>query len=82
MAASVYLFRIFMRANYRIIEVCKQGKKSRVKVDKGASIAELLKKLKVNRETVIVRKNREIVSEEEGLSEGDRVEIIGVISGG
>lgn len=66
--------------NYITVEVRRQGKTSRVKIGKGASIAELLEKLGINRETVIVRKNGEIASEEDAL--GSKIDIIGVISGG
>lgn len=46
------------------------------------TIRELLKKLEVPIETVVVKRNHEIVIEEELLQDGDTVEIIKVIFGG
>lgn len=46
------------------------------------TIRGLLKKLEVPIETVVVKKNHEIVIEEELLQDGDTIEIIKVIFGG
>ncbi|MEN6592612.1 MAG: MoaD/ThiS family protein [Methanobacterium sp.] len=46
------------------------------------TIKELLKKLGIPSETVVVKKNEAIVIEEELIQEGDTLEIIKVIFGG
>lgn len=54
----------------------------RLKVDPGTTIAELLRRVGQNRETVVVRLNGRIVAEEERLKEGDLIEVIPVVTGG
>jgi thiamine biosynthesis protein ThiS len=49
---------------------------------KAGTINELLKEMDVNPETVIVKKNGEIVSETEKLKDGDAIETLKIISGG
>jgi len=46
------------------------------------TVRDVLEKLDINLETVLVRVNGSIESEEHELKEGDEVEIIRVISGG
>lgn len=46
------------------------------------TIKDLLKKLEIPSETVVVKKNEEIVMEEMLIHEGDTLEIIKVIFGG
>ncbi len=53
-----------------------------VEVKEGASVAEVLEALGINREEVIVKLGGTIVTEEEPLEEGSRIELIRVISGG
>lgn len=53
-----------------------------MKIKCDTTIAKLLEELGVNRETVLVSKNGEITLEEDTLKEGDKVEIIRIISGG
>ena len=43
---------------------------------------ELLKKLKINPDTVLLVKNNEIVLPEENLSKTDDIKILSVVSGG
>ncbi len=47
-----------------------------------ATIADLLRKLDQNRETIVVRRNGKIVVEEERLSDGDLIEILPIVTGG
>jgi len=49
---------------------------------KTSTVSGLLKELKINRETVLVSVNNEIVPEESALKENDAVEILKVVSGG
>ncbi len=46
------------------------------------TVKELLTKLKINPTTVIVTKNNELVTEEEKLTNKDKIKILSVISGG
>ncbi len=52
------------------------------KFKSGRTISEILKELKINRETVIVAKNGVITPESEKAEKGDEIEIINVVSGG
>jgi len=47
-----------------------------------ATIADLLKELDHNRETIVVRRNGKIVVEEERLADGDLIEILPIVTGG
>lgn len=49
---------------------------------KEARISDVLKKLKINREMVVVAKNGVITPESEKAQAGDELEIITVVSGG
>ncbi|MFH1774971.1 MAG: MoaD/ThiS family protein [Methanobacteriota archaeon] len=60
----------------------KTDKKSMVEIRDRATINDLLEQLGINRETVIVRRNKEICLEEELLKPNDFVEIIKVVTGG
>lgn len=53
-----------------------------MKVKKDTTIALLLEEHGINRETVVVSKNGEIVVEEEALKAGDEVKFIRIVSGG
>ncbi len=64
------------------ITVKRGRRRSKHKMKKGTTIEGLLKQMKINRETVLVRLNKEIVSEEEELRDGVEVEIIMAVSGG
>ncbi|MBC7219267.1 MAG: sulfur carrier protein ThiS [Hadesarchaea archaeon] len=64
------------------VKIVGQRSTRRVKVEPGTTIAELLKKVGQNRETVVVRLNGRIVAEEEPLKKGDLVEILPVVTGG
>lgn len=63
------------------VEVTGEGIKS-VTVSEGDLVLDLVLSLDWNPEAVVVKRNGKIVPEEEGLEEGDEVEIIPVVSGG
>ena len=46
------------------------------------TIRQLMEEMSINPETVVVKKNGEIVLEEEPLEEGDEIEFLRVVSGG
>lgn len=49
---------------------------------KGGNIKDLLQEMEIPLETVVVKKNQQIVIEEESLEDGDTIEVIRVIYGG
>ncbi|MEN6329628.1 MAG: MoaD/ThiS family protein [Methanobacteriaceae archaeon] len=49
---------------------------------KGGTIKDLLQEMKIPLETVVVKKNQQIVIEEEPIEDGDTIEVIRVIYGG
>ena len=51
-------------------------------IEFGGTVSQLLKKLKINPETVIVARNNELVPEEEELKDSDEIKLLAVISGG
>ncbi|MEW6592386.1 MAG: MoaD/ThiS family protein [Candidatus Hadarchaeota archaeon] len=53
-----------------------------VRVDGDRKISEILASLGVSRETVVVSLNGKIVPEEETAKEGDRLEVLPVVTGG
>ena len=64
------------------VEVVHEGRRRGMMLRRGARVDDLLEKLGINRETVLVRLNNKVCVEEEILREGDKVEIIKAISGG
>lgn len=51
-------------------------------LDFKGSAQELLEKLNINSETVVVTKNGAIITEDEELSNDDEIKILSVVSGG
>ncbi|MBS3064518.1 MAG: MoaD/ThiS family protein [DPANN group archaeon] len=47
-----------------------------------SSVKEILQKLKINPEVVIISKNNELVTEDSKVSEKDEIKLLSVISGG
>jgi len=66
------------------VTVKQVGKKHKreLRLAPRATIADLLKELGHNRETVVVKRNGKIVVEEERLADGDLIEILTVVTGG
>jgi len=58
------------------------GKIRNLNVTKNSTIEDVLKKLKINTETVIVKRNNCITPVEEKIRDNDKIEIINVVSGG
>lgn len=61
-------------------KVRNQTKKVAVKGN--SNVLNVLKELKINPETVLVKRGKEIITDEEILGNGDEIEIIKVVSGG
>jgi len=58
------------------------GETKEIKVKDGYAIEDLLKELKINKETVISRMNGEIVPEEEKIKDNCTLELIEFVSSG
>jgi sulfur carrier protein len=63
------------------VMVMLSGKKRAVEFS-GGGLPDLLRKLGVNRETVIARRKDEIMLDDERIKDGDSIELIKVVSGG
>ncbi len=61
--------------------VISGGKKS-IFEGEASCIADVLRALKINQETVIVRKGRAVVPPEDDIREGEEIELIKIFSGG
>ena len=48
----------------------------------GKSVLDLLRQLKINPETVLTVRNKEVITEEEFLNNNDKIQLLSVISGG
>ncbi len=60
-----------------------EREQSREKISfSGKTVKELLLKLKLNPETVLVVRNKEVLTEDELLKNKDEIEILSVVSGG
>ncbi|MBI4158939.1 MoaD/ThiS family protein [Candidatus Woesearchaeota archaeon] len=46
------------------------------------TVKEIIKKLKINPETIIISKNSELVTEDSRVSKNDKIKLLSVISGG
>ncbi len=64
------------------IEVTYEGKKNRLNFDRIPKISELMDKLDINTETVLVKINNEIEPEDIRIKKEDKIEMIKIISGG
>ena len=64
------------------ISVRLRGGKKRIDMEGKPRVIDVLEKLEINPETVIVRKGEEVIPEEECLRENDEIEAIRIISGG
>ncbi len=58
------------------------GETKEIKVKDGYAIEDLLKELKINKETVVSRMNGEIVPEEEKIKDNCTLELIEFVSSG
>ena len=65
-----------------IVFVDREDKNAQVKLENNALVIDLLKKLNINPDTVIVSRNNELILEEEKLNDNDEIKILSVISGG
>ena len=59
----------------------REQTKEQIEFD-GTTVKDLLKKQKINSETVIIVRNNEILLEEDILNDNEIIELLSVISGG
>ena len=59
-----------------------QGRKHMLVLPDKAKAIDVVQKLGINPETVLVKRGREIITDDEALANGDRIELIKVVSGG
>ena len=64
------------------VKIAGKGESRELERASTDTVADLLKELGYNPEVVAVRKNGEIVPEEECLADGDEIEVIPIVSGG
>ncbi len=64
------------------VRVCSEGKTKMIKMPEKSSIENLLEKLEINPETVVVLRNGEVVPDFEELENKDRIEILDIVSRG
>jgi len=64
------------------VRVCLAGKTRALKLPEKPSIENLLEKLGINPETVVVLRNGEVVPDFEELENKDRIEILDIVSRG
>jgi len=64
------------------VKVSFAGKSRTIKMPEKSSIENLLERMEINPETVVVLRNGEVVPDFERLAKGDRIEIIDIVSRG
>tara|TARA_Y100000310_G_scaffold315021_1_gene365100 strand:- start:52 stop:258 length:207 start_codon:yes stop_codon:yes gene_type:complete len=60
----------------------KENKETEIELENNSNVKDLLSKMDINPETVIVSKNNNIILKEEKLQDKDDIKLISVISGG
>jgi sulfur carrier protein ThiS len=65
-----------------MVSIYLEREKETVKKEFSGKITELLVELNVNKETIVVVKNGEVVSEEERCEGSDELKLLSVVSGG
>jgi sulfur carrier protein len=64
------------------VRVRDEGGEREVEMEEGATVQDLLNRLGYDRESVLVRRGRRLVVEEERLSDGEELEVLRVVTGG
>ncbi len=64
------------------IAVTYEGKKRKLDLKTCPKVSDMLKKLDINAETIIVKVNNEVEPEDVRIKKEDKIEIIKIISGG
>ncbi|MEM7819453.1 MAG: MoaD/ThiS family protein [Candidatus Aenigmatarchaeota archaeon] len=56
--------------------------RKKIKIKENSTVLDVLKKLELNPEIYLVKRKRELITEDEKLKNNDKIELIKVISGG
>lgn len=64
------------------VKIKFRNKEKEVNVQEASKVKDVLKKADINRETVIIKRNNEIIPAEEEVKNRDNLEAIRIISGG
>lgn len=64
------------------VSVSFAEKRKTVVMPEGARVIDVIGKMKINPETVIIRRGKDILLEEEAVRNNDSIEMIRIISGG
>lgn len=65
-----------------LLKGSREEKFRRVEIPAKSDIKSIITKSKTNNQTVIIKLNGEIASEKAKLSQGDKLELLGIIYGG
>lgn len=65
-----------------LVKVKFRGKSENVELGGESNVENLLEKIEINPETVLVKRDKEIITEGENLKDRDSIELIRIISGG
>lgn len=64
------------------MEIFIERTKQTLKINYQGKVSELLKKLKINKEAVIIVRNNKIITLDQDVKNKDKIKILSVISGG
>ena len=64
------------------VNVIFRGKKKVLDLAKDSKVNEIFSSLDINPETVIIKRDKEIILEDEILKDSDNIELVRIISGG
>ena len=64
------------------VRIAYRGRKKDIQLNDKARVSDIFQKTEINPETVIVKRNDEILTEDEKLKENDNIELIRIVSGG
>jgi thiamine biosynthesis protein ThiS len=64
------------------VKIQRTNESKIVNINTGSTVKDILEKLSINFTTVLVTKNKEVITEETKLKDKDSLELLSVISGG
>jgi len=64
------------------VTIVVSGEEKDINLVKGETVSDVLKKAEINPETVIVKKNKTIIPDDEEVKDGDTLYVLKVVSGG
>jgi thiamine biosynthesis protein ThiS len=64
------------------VKIQRTNESKLVNINNGSTVKDILEKLSINFTTVLVTRNKEVITEETKLKDKDSLELLSVISGG